>query len=59
MPLVIHPDAWLERRVVLPTGAELHLPPPNRADLEREDVEILAVRDGRHFMGAQITGRST
>ena len=33
LPLVIHPDAWRERRVVFPTGAELRLPPPSRQDL--------------------------
>ncbi len=27
MPLVLHPDAWKERRVVFPTGAEIRLPP--------------------------------
>ena len=36
LPLVIHPDAWRDRKVVFPTGAELHLPPPSRQDLDRE-----------------------
>ena len=27
MPLVLHPDAWLDRKAVFPTGAEIHLPP--------------------------------
>ena len=40
MPLVIHPDAWRDRRVVFPSGAEIHLPPPSRQDLEREGVEV-------------------
>jgi 7,8-dihydropterin-6-yl-methyl-4-(beta-D-ribofuranosyl)aminobenzene 5'-phosphate synthase len=40
MPLIIHPDAWRERKVVFPTGAELHLPPPSRQDLDREGVEV-------------------
>src|SRR3954462_1752172 len=34
LPLVIHPDAWRERRVVFPTGGELRLPPPRRPALE-------------------------
>src|SRR5438105_1042692 len=25
MPLVLHPDAWHERRVVFPTGTEIHM----------------------------------
>jgi 7,8-dihydropterin-6-yl-methyl-4-(beta-D-ribofuranosyl)aminobenzene 5'-phosphate synthase len=40
MPLVIHPDAWRDRKVVFPSGAELHLPPPSRQDLDREGVEV-------------------
>jgi len=40
LPLVIHPDAWRDRRVVFPSGAELHLPPPNRNDLECEGVAV-------------------
>jgi 7,8-dihydropterin-6-yl-methyl-4-(beta-D-ribofuranosyl)aminobenzene 5'-phosphate synthase len=40
MPLVIHPDAWRDRRVVFPSGAEIHLPPPSRQDLDREGVEV-------------------
>lgn len=44
LPLVIHPDAWLDRKIVLPTGLELHMPPPNRSDLEREGLEVLEER---------------
>lgn len=41
MPLILHPDAFLQRRLVLPDGTELQLPPPNRADLRRMGVEII------------------
>jgi 7,8-dihydropterin-6-yl-methyl-4-(beta-D-ribofuranosyl)aminobenzene 5'-phosphate synthase len=44
MPLVIHPEAWRDRKVVFPTGTELHLPPPSRQDLDREGVEITEER---------------
>jgi len=44
MPLVLHPDAWRERRVVFPTGQEIRMPPPSYADLEREGVEIIEER---------------
>jgi 7,8-dihydropterin-6-yl-methyl-4-(beta-D-ribofuranosyl)aminobenzene 5'-phosphate synthase len=44
LPLVIHPDAWRERRLVFPTGAELRLPPPSRHDLEREGVDLVEER---------------
>jgi hypothetical protein len=38
---VTHPDAWRHREIVFPTGAEVHLAPPSRADLEREGIEII------------------
>jgi 7,8-dihydropterin-6-yl-methyl-4-(beta-D-ribofuranosyl)aminobenzene 5'-phosphate synthase len=41
LPLVIHPEAWKERKVVFPTGAEVRLPPPSRHDLEAEGVELI------------------
>jgi 7,8-dihydropterin-6-yl-methyl-4-(beta-D-ribofuranosyl)aminobenzene 5'-phosphate synthase len=44
LPLVLHPDAWRRRRVVFPTGGELRLPPPSRADLEAEGVEVVEER---------------
>jgi len=44
MPLILHPDAWRDRKVVFPTGAELHLPPPSRQDLDREGVEVTEAR---------------
>ena len=44
MPLVIHPEAWRDRKIVFPTGAEFHLPPPSRQDLDREGVEVTEER---------------
>jgi len=41
LPLVLHPDAYLERRLVLPTGDALALPPPKESDLRREGVELI------------------
>jgi len=41
LPLVIHPEAWKERKIVFPTGTELQLPPPSRRDLEAEGVEVI------------------
>jgi 7,8-dihydropterin-6-yl-methyl-4-(beta-D-ribofuranosyl)aminobenzene 5'-phosphate synthase len=41
LPLVIHPGAWRERKIVFPTGAELRLPPPSRADLEAEGLTVM------------------
>jgi 7,8-dihydropterin-6-yl-methyl-4-(beta-D-ribofuranosyl)aminobenzene 5'-phosphate synthase len=44
LPLVIHPEAWRERKVVFPTGAELRLPPPSRGDLDREGLQLIEER---------------
>jgi 7,8-dihydropterin-6-yl-methyl-4-(beta-D-ribofuranosyl)aminobenzene 5'-phosphate synthase len=44
LPLIIHPDAWRDRKIVMPTGAELHLPPPSPNDLEREGVTVIEER---------------
>ncbi len=44
MPLVLHPDVWRDRKIVFPTGTEIHMPPPSRSDLEREGVEVVEER---------------
>ena len=41
LPLVIHPEAWKERKIVFPTGTELQLPPPSRHDLEAKLVDVI------------------
>jgi 7,8-dihydropterin-6-yl-methyl-4-(beta-D-ribofuranosyl)aminobenzene 5'-phosphate synthase len=40
VPLVLHPDAWLERKIVFPDGREFPAPPPSHRDLEREGVDV-------------------
>ncbi len=41
MPLLIHPDAFLKRKVVFPDGHELGLPPPDRSLLIQEGIELI------------------
>jgi len=41
LPLVLHPDAYLERKLVLPNGAEVNLPAPKKTDLRRENIELI------------------
>ncbi len=41
LPLVLHPDAYLERKLVLPNGLEINIPPPKQSDLRREGVELI------------------
>jgi 7,8-dihydropterin-6-yl-methyl-4-(beta-D-ribofuranosyl)aminobenzene 5'-phosphate synthase len=45
IPLVLHPDVWRDRKVVFPQGGEMHLPPPRRADLMDQGVEVLERHD--------------
>jgi 7,8-dihydropterin-6-yl-methyl-4-(beta-D-ribofuranosyl)aminobenzene 5'-phosphate synthase len=60
LPLLIHPGAWRDRKLTFPTGAELHLPPPSRADLEREGLEVVEERgptlllDGRVLISGEV-----
>jgi 7,8-dihydropterin-6-yl-methyl-4-(beta-D-ribofuranosyl)aminobenzene 5'-phosphate synthase len=44
LPLVLHPDSFRERKVVFPTGSELRMPPPSRADLDHQGWEIVEER---------------
>jgi 7,8-dihydropterin-6-yl-methyl-4-(beta-D-ribofuranosyl)aminobenzene 5'-phosphate synthase len=41
LPLVLHPDVYLERKVTLASGNEIRLPAPRIADLRQENVEII------------------
>jgi len=44
MPLILHPDVWRDRRIVFPTGVEIHMPPPSHSDLDHEGVAIIEER---------------
>ena len=60
LPLIIHSDAWRERRLAFPTGDELRLPPPSRHDLEAEGLEVVEecghslLLDGAVLVSGQI-----
>lgn len=41
VPLVLHPDAYLERKIVMSSGNEINLPAPKMSDLRQEDVEVI------------------
>jgi 7,8-dihydropterin-6-yl-methyl-4-(beta-D-ribofuranosyl)aminobenzene 5'-phosphate synthase len=41
LPLVLHPDAYLQRRLVLPNGTEINLPAPKPADFRRENIDLI------------------
>ena len=44
LPLLLHPDAWLDRKIVLPDGTEIMAPPPSHNDLDREGVTVVEER---------------
>ena len=39
--MILHPDAYLERKLVLPDGTDVNLPAPRFKDLRRENIEII------------------
>ena len=41
MPLIVHPHAWRDRKIVFPTGEEVRLPPPSHNDLDREGWQVI------------------
>ena len=41
LPLVLHPDAYLERKLILPNGVEMNVPPPKFSDLQQESVQVI------------------
>ena len=41
LPLVLHPDAYLDRKLILPNGLELSLPAPKKKDYRRDNIEII------------------
>ena len=54
LPLQIHPEAWRERKVTFPTGTELRLLSPSRADLEAEDLEVVEERGPTLLIDNQV-----
>ena len=54
MPLLLHPDAFLERKVVFPDGHELNLPPPDRRVLSQEGIEFTEERGPSYLLGGQV-----
>jgi 7,8-dihydropterin-6-yl-methyl-4-(beta-D-ribofuranosyl)aminobenzene 5'-phosphate synthase len=44
MPLILHPDAWRERKITFSSGVEIHMPPPSQQDLDREGWQVVEER---------------
>ena len=54
MPLVLHPDAFLERKLTFPDGHELQLPPPDRRVLSQEGIEFIEERGPSYLVGGLV-----
>lgn len=59
LPLVLHPDAWKNRKIRFPSGVEMHMPPPDRRALEKNDVKIIDSRAPSLLLSDQalVTGQ--
>jgi 7,8-dihydropterin-6-yl-methyl-4-(beta-D-ribofuranosyl)aminobenzene 5'-phosphate synthase len=44
LPLILHPDAWRERKITFPSGVVIHMPPPSHQDLDREGWQVVEDR---------------
>ena len=54
MPLVVHPHAWRERKVVFPTGTEIRMPPPSHNDLDREGWQVVEEQGPSLLLGGSV-----
>ena len=54
MPILLHPDAFLNRKVIFPDKTELHTPAPNRRLLEQENVEFIEERGPSYLVEGMV-----
>ncbi len=54
MPLLLHPDAFLERKVIFPDGHEINLPPPDRTILSQDGIEFIEERGPSYVLGSLV-----
>ena len=54
MPLLLHPDAFLDRKLKFPDGHEVNLPPPDRRLLSQEGVELIEEREPSYLLGGLV-----
>lgn len=59
MPLLLHPDAFLERKLMFPDGHELNLPPPDRRLLSQDGIELMEEQGPSYLLGnlVLVTGQ--
>ena len=54
MPLLLHPDAFLERKLMFPDGHEINIPPPDRRLLSQEGVELIEEEEPSYLLGGLV-----
>ena len=54
LPILLHPDAFLKRRLVVNDQESIDLPPPSLHDLEREGIELLVERGPSFLINGTI-----
>ncbi len=54
MPLLLHPDAFLERKVIFPDGHEINLPPPDRRILSQDGIDFIEERGPSYLLGGLV-----
>ena len=54
LPLILHPDAWKERKIRFPSGVEIQMPPPDRRALEKNEVRIVDSRAPTLLVSDQV-----
>jgi len=54
MPLLLHPDAFLERKLRFPDGREMRIPPPNRSALSQEGIEFIEARGPSYLLSGLV-----
>lgn len=54
MPILLHPDAFLKRRIIYNDNSVLELPPPSLHDLEREGIELLVERGPSFLINGKL-----
>ncbi len=54
LPILLHPDAFLKRRLVLSDTQTLDLPPPSLHDLSREGIELLVERGPSFLVNGSV-----
>ncbi len=54
MPILLHPDAFLKRRIIYNDNSTLDLPPPSLHNLEREGIELLVERGPSFLINGKL-----